>query len=289
MPIFVWIWNNIWAIILIFFFFDFLNLILIYSLAKFKKISSLLYVFSPSLFRGLLFLEVEIFTIAFILASIYFFYRKRYFLSTIMLALSFNLQIFPIVLFPVLLLNMNLMRENENKFFPKVDYKKIFRYLIIFILTSVICHLFFFPEWKIFYEYRTFEYTLSQKGTGIWVLLQLSPSKFYLPILIISLVIFYFFTYIKNLNIESGYFLGSLLFISLFPKFSVDHFIIISTLFLIWTQWSKADVFFWIFFTVGIFLEFLSLSTIGIVDKFTGTLISLSILIGFYFVVIKNL
>jgi len=301
MPFFVWIWKDVWAMLLMFFLFDFINLLLVYSLGKFRKISSLLYIFAPSIFRGLLFAEDEIFTIAFILASVYFFRKKKYTTSTIMLALSFNIHFFPIVLFPILLLNMNVIEKKEEKGkillpFPKeIEYGKIIKYLGMFLLTSAICHLFFFPDWIMFYKYRTFNFTLTSTGSGIWHLLQISPSKFYIPTLLFSFLIFYLYSYLKNLNIETGYLLSSLLFITFFPRVAMDHFIFILPLFLIWTKLTKLEIFSWLVLFVGVIAEFLALPSVNIlqishISSYNfRVLILLFIIFIFYIPIIKNL
>lgn len=284
---FYWVWRDIWAILLVFFIFDFLNLCLIYNLSRFKKISSLLYIFAPSIIRGLIFVEDELF-VTFILASIYFFNRRKYSLSTVMLAISANVKFFPIVLFPILLLCMGLFCR-EKKLIPNViKYSSVAKHIFIFILVSILSHLFFYPDWDIYYRYRTINYTLLLNG-GLWQILNVSPAEYYLPLLSLAFILFYLFVYIKNLDIKTGYLTGSLIFLSLYPHPSFDHFIFLLPLFLVWAQWSKAEIIFWIFFTFGVIIEFLGLPTIGIISPVERQFIGVSILIGFYLLIANYL
>lgn len=285
--IFAFFWKSIWAMRLVFFLFDFLNLVLIYKLAKFRSIVSLFYILAPSLFRGLLFVEDEIF-VTFLLASIYFFNKGRYSLSTLMLALSFNHKFFPIILFPVLLLGMNIVKKTEHSIIPKiVNYRRLIEQISIFILVTVFWHLFYFPDWYMFYDFRIFHYTIVPGvGFGIWALFS---RKYYTIFFGSVLIMFYVYSYLKNLDIKTSYFLGSLLFFSTYPAFSVDHIIFLIPLFLIWTKLNFSEIFFWIFLTIGVSLEFLGLPTIGIISPFYRDFISILILIGFYLVIANGL
>jgi len=124
------------------FLFDFLNLILIYKLARFKNTASLFYILAPSLFRGLLFVEDEILA-TFVLASIHFLGKKRYSLSTLMLALSFNHKFFPILLFPVLLLQMDIFKRTN--IIPKIkNYRRLLEQISVFSLTTIFWPSFIF-------------------------------------------------------------------------------------------------------------------------------------------------
>ncbi len=284
--IFAWFWKSVWAVFIVFFLFDILNIYFISKLAKFKRVAVLLYLFAPSILRGLFFPEDEL-LITFGLASIYFLVNRRYTLSTLMLALWFNTDFYPIAFFPILLLNMDVIKKVPNRFFPEiVNWSRLIQQTTIFILAIIFSHLFYFPDWYMVYEFRSIHYALAGQGFGIWQILSTS----YYPFLLLSLFfLFYVFAYVKNLDIKTGYLLGSLIFISLFPRFSVDHLITLIPLFLIWTRLNLLDVIFWIFLMIGISLEFIGLPTIGIVSPSTRMLISLSILIGFYLVIINYL
>lgn len=290
MPLFVWIWKSIWAMFLIFFIFDFVSLYLVASLSEFKKTATLLYIIAPSIIRGLVFAETEIFTIAFILASVYFLNKKSYVVSTIFLSLAFNVQFFPVILFPILLMNAGLLRKQEQGFLPERVYiKKIVKYTLVFISISVLSHLFFFPKWKIFYEYRTNDYTLISSGSGIWKLLQLSPESYYLPVLLASMLFVYLYIYLKNPDTKTSYLLGALTFIVFYPRFSFDHFIILIPLFLVWSRLDMYEIIFWMLLSVGIMIEFLGLPTIGIITTLQRQVIGILILFGFYLVMLKYL
>jgi len=261
LPAFAWFWKSIWAMMSVFFIFDLLNLLLIYRLAEFKKTSTLLYVFAPSIIRGLVFTEEEIF-VTFVLASIYFLNKKRYALSTIMLALSFNIKFFPILLFPVLLLSMEAI--NKSKKFPRINSMRLMKQTTIFILVSLFCHLFFYPDWYMFYENRTFYWTLGQSNWAFWRFL---PTTYYPLVLASTFILFYLYTYTKKLDIKTGYLLGSLLFISFYPKFSPDHLIFLIPLFLIWTRLNSLDIILWISLCIAASLAALSLPTIGLFNR----------------------
>lgn len=275
MSTFVWLWKSVWSMRLIFFLFDFLNVYLIYKLTKFKNISSLLYIFAPSILRGLLFVEEELF-VTFALASVYFFNKRNYSLSTIMLALIFNIKIFPIVLFPILL--YLILKETKN-------FSTLIKQILIFTLTTAICHLFFFPDWYMAYESRALHYTLLG-NFGVWNFLS---TAYYLPLMLTAFILFYIFTYIKNLDIKTGYLLGSLIFISLYPRFSFDHFIFLIPLFLVWSRLNLSDIIFWIFLSIGVVIEFLGLPSIGIITSFQREIMGVLILIGFYLIIANHL
>lgn len=275
MSIFAWFWKSVWAMWFVFILFDFVNLILIYKLARFKKISVLLYIFAPSVIRGLIFFEEEIF-VTFALASIYFFKNKKFYLSTIMLALIFNIKFFPIVLFPLLLI---LIQKKTNNF------SILIKQILVFVLSTVFLHIVYFPNWYMFYESRTLHYTLLGKF-GIWGLL---PTTYYPILLTFAFILFYIVFYFKNFDIRTGYLLGSLIFISLYPKFSLDHFIFLIPLFLVWTELNLLDVIFWILLSIGVIVEFLGLPTIGILNPFYQKLISILMIIGFYLAIANYL
>lgn len=286
LPSLVWIWESVWAMLLIYFIFDFINVYLISCLSKFKKISALLYISAPSFFRGLVFAEDEIMCVAFALASIYFLKRNRYSLSTLMLALSVNLKFFPIVLFPVFLLAMNVFKKPESAILPSIDYPRVIKQLGVFILITAFFHLFFYPYWSIYYTYRTFDYTLGSVGFGIWKVL---PMEYYPGILAFIFILFYLCAYIKKWGVKTMYLLGSLIFISSFPKFSVDHFIFLIPLFLIWTELGLMDILLWVFLSMVVCTDFLALPTIGLIDPACSYLLSILVLLGFYAVIACNL
>ncbi|MEA3254264.1 MAG: hypothetical protein U9Q22_00330 [Candidatus Altiarchaeota archaeon] len=284
--VFAFFWKSIWAMRLMFFLFDFLNLFLIYRLARYKNTSSVLYLLAPSLFRGLLFVEDEVF-VTFLLASIYFLTKERYLLSTVMLALSFNHKFFPIVLFPVLLMAMNVVRKRRQGILPEVNYRGLLKHTGIFTLVTVFWHIFYFPDWYMFYEFRIFHYTITPGlGFGIWALL---PRAYYTVFIGTAFVLFYIYCYLKKLDVKTGYLLGSLIFFSTYPRFSVDHLIFLVPLFLVWTRLGLVDILFWVFLSVTVCIDFLALPTIGLIDPVYGYLLLVLILLGFYAVIACNL
>jgi len=267
------------------FLFDFLNLILIYKLARFKNTASLFYILAPSLFRGLLFVEDEILA-TFVLASIHFLGKKRYSLSTLMLALSFNHKFFPILLFPVLLLQMDIFKRTN--IIPKIkNYRRLLEQVSVFSLTTIFWHIFYFSDWYMFYDFRMFHYTITPgAGFGIWALF----SRDYYSIFIgLAFILFYLFSYIKNLDIKTTYLLGSLIFISTYPRFSVDHLIFLIPLFLIWTRLNLMDTLLWIFLSITVILDFLALPTIGIFNQNYATYLLILVLLGFYLIILNRL
>lgn len=284
------LWDNIWAIRSMFFLFDFLNLLLIWNLsAKFKKISVLLYIFAPSILRGVFFPEDELF-VTFVLLSIYFLGRKKYSLSTIMLAFSFNVKIFPILLFPLLLLNMKVFEKVEGRVIPRIEnFPRMIKQTSIFIFTSILLHLPYFPDWYMAYEFRTIAYALAPSNRGLWFVLPPWLTKYYFIIVAFSFVIFYIYSYLKNLDIKTNYLFGSLLFISLFPGFSTDHLIFIIPLFLIWTEFKLEDILLFLFLSMGVVLEFLGLRTIGVISQYQRKFIIFLVLISFYIRMINYL
>ncbi len=286
---FVIFWKNVWAVRLMFFLFDFFTLILIWNLAgKFKKIATLFYIFTPSILRGVFRPEDEFF-VAFTLLSIYFLQRKNYSLSTFMLALSFNIKIFPILLFPLLLLNMGVLEKVKGQFLPKVkNFTRILKQTSLFIFISILLHLPYFPDWWMTYQFRTARYALAQMDRGLWAILPVELSKYYFIILAASFLLFYLYSYWKNLDVKANYLFSSLLFISFFPGFSPDHLIFIVPLFLIWTEFELRDLLLWLLFSVGAILEFLGLRTIGLITQYQRRLIMSLILIGFYITIIKK-
>jgi hypothetical protein len=289
LPSFVWIWKSVWSMLLLYFIFDFINLCLISSLSKFKKIPALLYIFAPSIFRGLVFAEDEIMCVTFALASIYFFRKNQYSLSTLMLALSFNLKFFPIVLFPTLLMCMNIFQKTKSRIFPNIEYLQLVKQVGIFSLVTLFFHSFFYPHWDIYYQYRTFHRTLWFSGNGIWNILPLSVDTYYIPILLSIFSLFYLYLYFRRLDIKTGYFITALLFLSTYPHFSFDHLIFLIPLFLIWTRLRKQDIVFWIILTVGVIIEFLGLPTIGFITPFQRQFIGPLLLVSFYFVLINRI
>jgi|GEM_PF-3222004 len=287
LPSLVWIWRSVWAMLLLYFIFDFINLYLISNISKFKKIPALLYISAPSFFRGLIFAEDEIMCVAFALASIYFLRKNRYSLSTIMLALSFNLKFFPIILFPALLLSMSIFKKFEPGILPKkINYSRLVKQVGIFVLITAFFHSFFYPHWDIYYQYRAFHYTLASAGFGIWSIL---PIGYYPLVLTSAFILFYLFSYIKNLDIKTTYLLGSLIFISTYPRFSVDHLIFLIPLFLIWTRLNLMDTLLWIFLSITVILDFLALPTIGIFNQNYATYLLILVLLGFYLIILNRL
>ena len=263
--IFTFFWKSIWAMRLVFFLFDFINLFLIYKLARYKNTSSILYILAPSIFRGLLFVEDEIF-VTFLLASIYFYTKHRYVFSTIMLALSFNHKIFSIILLPILITQI-----------PKTSRNRLLRYGGIFALTTLFWHIFYFPDWYMFYEFRLFHYTItSMAGFGIWSLL---PRTFYPVFMVVGTVLFYAYTRFKRINLRSSYLMWTVFFISTYPKFSMDHLILVVPLFLIWTEWDYVDSIFWVFLSLVVCIDFLSLPTISLVAPEHAGILNILVLI----------
>ena len=283
---FLWIWKSVWAVRLVFFIFDIINVYLIYRLARFKKISAVLYILAPSIIRGLVFPEDELF-VTFALASIYFLSRRRYSLSTIMLAFWFNVDFYPILFFPVLLLNMDIVKKAGNKLLPAINnYKRLAEQTALFASVTVVSHLFYFPDWYMAYEFRSLHYALDGPGFGIWSVL---PTQFYPLVMASAVILFYAFLYLKDLDMKTGYLLGSLVFISIFPRFSVDHLITLVPLFLIWTRLNRMDIIIWISLGIAVFLSFLALPTLGIFDRGYATYLLLSVTIGFYLTIMKQM
>lgn len=283
---FLWTWKSVWAVRLVFFIFDFINVYLIYRLAKFKRISVVLYILAPSILRGLLFPEDEL-LVTFALASIYFLSKRRYSLSTIMLVFWFNVDFYPIVFFPALLLNMDIVKKIENKVLPTItNYKRLAEQTVLFISAIVVSHIFYFPDWYMAYEFRSLHYALSGHGFGIWSILS---TNYYPLLMALAVISFYILVYLKRLDITTGYFLGTLVFISIFPRFSVDHLITLVPLFLIWTRLKFMDIILWIFLGIAVFLSFLALPTLGIFDPGYAIYLLILVTLGFYLTIMKQM
>jgi len=270
---FTWIWKDIWSVFLLFFVFDAINIYLIYKLTN-NKLGVLMYIIAPTILRGLFFPEDEL-LVTFALASIYFFKNKRYTLSTISLVLWFNMDFYPILFFPLILMNLDTLKMK-------------IRQSMVFLTALVISHIPYFPEWIMAYQYRIFHFALEGGGFGIWEIL---PSNtYYLPVILAAIGIFYILAYKNKFDLSAGYFIGSLIFLSLFPKFSIDHLIVLIPLFLVWTKYTKITMVFWIIVAAGVCLEFLGLPSIGLISEVHREIIRVLIIIGFYLMLlaIKN-
>lgn len=261
------IWKSVWSMRAIFFIFDLLNIALIYNLAKYKKISVLCYVTALVIFRALIFPEDEL-LVAFLLLSIYFYEKQKHLLSSSFLAMAFCYKVFPILLFPILLINS----------------KDKLKQILVFIGTSILLHLPYFPDWSVIYTFRSSGYIANSS----WFIWNFIPTEYFMYLLAGAFLFLYFIVYKKKIDVRTGYLLGSLLFITLFPKFSFDHFIFIVPLFLIWTKWEKADFAFWIAFTLFTILEFVGLPSIGAINTEFRKFIPLIVLLGFYSLIFKN-
>jgi len=282
---FVWIWKNVWAMYLMFFIFDSLNILLIYNLSKFKHISVVLYIFAPLVLRGLIFPEDEIFS-TFLLASIYFLKQGRYSLSTLMLTISANIKFFPIILLPALFLGSETIRRVDNGIFPQINFKMLIKQLLIFIGFSLIAHIFYFPYNLITYKCRMIHNILIPHGEGIWRIL---PGK-YFPFLIgFLLLIFYLYSYTKKTDIKTMSLFASLLFISLYTDMSFDNLTFLIPLFLIWTRLNFIDLFSWILFSIASLLDILALPTIGVIEgEISRITLEVMVLVSLWILFLSN-
>ncbi|MDD5472792.1 MAG: hypothetical protein PHU34_01450 [Candidatus Methanoperedens sp.] len=234
-----------WSMRLVFFIADFLNLWLIYQLAGPKKVASLAYIFTPIvLIQGLIIPEDEVLVATYLLASLYFFKKNRQRLSVFTLALAFNHKIFPIVLLPLFL--MNTVVKKTEKLLPKIDYKNLLKYCLIFIGTSAVFHAFYYPYWEVAYKIRLFE---SLGHQSLWLLLPYTPRLNTLVVGIL-LLLFFLYSYVKKLDMTSNYLIGSLIFVTFYPSLSFEHLIMIVPLFLVFTEINQKTIAFWIIFSL---------------------------------------
>lgn len=272
-----------WSIRLVFFIADFLNLLLIYNLAQNKNIASLAYLFAPIvLISGLIIPQDEIIVATYLLSSIYLFKKGHQGRSIFTLALAFSHKVFPIVLLPLFFLNAVI--KKKSTFIPDIEYMKLFRNLIIFISTAIVLNSFYYPDWKVVYYVRS-SYTGGHQS--IWMLFP-SSIEIHTFILISLLFLFFLYSYVKKLDLTTNYLGGSLIFFSLYPSLTFEHLIIITALFLVFTEINQKTVSFWVIFTI------ISLTTLPMHFIFTlpyniWLTMMIITLIGFYLIIFEQI